>query len=312
MDNNQGFFSHEALIGDLSFHNLINESNFQQFMDIINGENTNPIDCLYNPNFDGDLMLNAHNNSSHCVSTPGHYLFDFNSTSTSSPNSILNTLQPSSGEVEERDEEENNGDGSSGTPTTKITKGDRSKTLVSERMRRGRMKEKLYALRSLVPNITKMDKASIVGDAVSYIQELQVRANTLESEIVALQPSLKGESGKFPGLVEDIKCNQVKEHEQCLHKKILQMNVFQVEERGFYVRVASNKGKGVAVALYKALESLTCFDIQSTNFTTVSETLVLTFTMNVRECGEEMNLTSLKLWLTGVLMNQGFEFSMIP
>ncbi|PKI64583.1 hypothetical protein CRG98_015015, partial [Punica granatum] len=40
------------------------------------------------------------------------------------------------------------------TPTKK-TKPDRSRTLVSERRRRGRMKEKLYALRALVPNITK-------------------------------------------------------------------------------------------------------------------------------------------------------------
>lgn len=43
------------------------------------------------------------------------------------------------------------------TPTTKKTsRVDRSRTLISERRRRGRMKEKLYALRALVPNITKV------------------------------------------------------------------------------------------------------------------------------------------------------------
>jgi len=39
---------------------------------------------------------------------------------------------------------------------TKKAKVDRSSTLVYEQRRRGRMKEKLYAFRSLVPNITKV------------------------------------------------------------------------------------------------------------------------------------------------------------
>lgn len=59
-------------------------------------------------------------------------------------------------------EEDNDGDDSSGrarTTTTKCTKKpkvDRSRALISERRRRGKMKEKLYALRALVPNITKV------------------------------------------------------------------------------------------------------------------------------------------------------------
>lgn len=61
----------------------------------------------------------------------------------------------------------------------------------------------------------------------------------------------------------------------------LQMDVFQVEERGFYVRLACNRGERVAVSLYKALESLTGFSIQSSNLATFSETFVLTFTLNV-------------------------------
>lgn len=54
-----------------------------------------------------------------------------------------------------------------------------------------------------------------------------------------------------------------------------------MEERGFYVRLVCNKGGGVALSLYKALESLTNFVVQSSNLATVSERFVLTFTLNV-------------------------------
>lgn len=59
------------------------------------------------------------------------------------------------------------------------------------------------------------------------------------------------------------------------------MDVFQVEERGFYVKIVSNKGKGVAVLIYRVLESLTSFNVQSSNLAASAENYVLTFTLHV-------------------------------
>lgn len=59
------------------------------------------------------------------------------------------------------------------------------------------------------------------------------------------------------------------------------MDVFQVEERGFYLKLVSNKGEGVAASLYEALESLTSFNVQNSNLVAESERFVLTFTLNV-------------------------------
>lgn len=60
------------------------------------------------------------------------------------------------------------------------------------------------------------------------------------------------------------------------------MDVFPVEEKEYYGRVASNKGEGVAVALHRALESLllSC-DIKSSNLSRDSHRFVLTFTIDV-------------------------------
>ncbi|KAK1388391.1 Transcription factor bHLH35 [Heracleum sosnowskyi] len=62
-----------------------------------------------------------------------------------------------------------------------------SKNIVSERNRRKKLNDRLYALRAVVPNITKMDKASIVKDAISYIQELQEQERRILGEIAQLE-----------------------------------------------------------------------------------------------------------------------------
>ncbi|CAL1404166.1 unnamed protein product [Linum trigynum] len=222
---------------------------------------------------------------------------------------------------------------SSGTTTTTTTtttaaggeqkrrKGDRSKTLISERRRRGSMKEKLYALRSLVPNITKMDKASIIGDAVSYMQDLQLRSKKLQSEVAGLEASLAAagstktaQFGSRPNQNIPRKPISNGSRSMITTKRILmQMDVYQVEERGYYVRLVCNKGEKVAISLYKALESLASFvDIQTTNLaTSASDKFILTFTLVDREIniqqGHQIDLPNLKNWVTNALLNQGFE-----
>ncbi|XP_010480459.1 PREDICTED: transcription factor bHLH13-like [Camelina sativa] len=52
----------------------------------------------------------------------------------------------------------------------------------AERQRREKLNQRFYALRSVVPNISKMDKASLLGDAVSYINELHAKLKVMEAE----------------------------------------------------------------------------------------------------------------------------------
>ncbi|XVF10310.1 hypothetical protein REPUB_Repub07fG0171600 [Reevesia pubescens] len=53
----------------------------------------------------------------------------------------------------------------------------------AERQRRERLNHRFYALRSVVPNVSKMDKASLLSDAVAYIKELRSKIDELEIKL---------------------------------------------------------------------------------------------------------------------------------
>ncbi|RWW60092.1 hypothetical protein BHE74_00032929 [Ensete ventricosum] len=52
----------------------------------------------------------------------------------------------------------------------------------AERQRREKLNNRFYALRSVVPNVSRMDKASLLADAVTYIQDLKAKVESLEAE----------------------------------------------------------------------------------------------------------------------------------
>lgn len=80
---------------------------------------------------------------------------------------ISTTPEVQNDDVREEDEEESSAT-TSEKKKMKSKRSDRATTLMSERRRRRGMKEKLYALRSLVPNITKV-RLSYFIIYVSYI-----------------------------------------------------------------------------------------------------------------------------------------------
>lgn len=64
-----------------------------------------------------------------------------------------------------------------GTPNEDLS----ANHVLAERRRREKLNERFIILRSLVPFVTKMDKASILGDTIEYVKQLRKKIQDLET-----------------------------------------------------------------------------------------------------------------------------------
>uniref|UniRef100_A0A0D9W3A5 BHLH domain-containing protein n=1 Tax=Leersia perrieri TaxID=77586 RepID=A0A0D9W3A5_9ORYZ len=156
-----------------------------------------------------------------------------------------------------------------------------SKNIVMERNRRKRLNKKLYELRAVVPNITKMDKASIVRDAIAHIEKLQEEERQLLEEISALQPAVvptagaavKEDDGVALPRLKRMRCTPRVDDSPPL--QILQLEVSKVGESTIAVSIRCAKTRDAMAKLCRAMELLR-LKVVSANAAAVDGTIVHT------------------------------------
>lgn len=166
--------------------------------------------------------------------------------------------------------------------------------------------------------VMQMDKASIIGDAMVYVQSLQDEENRLRNEISVLESSSSMSQGdKAFGVPIENNLLEAKQVVGCKKNqsqgKILNVTAHEVGEGRFNVRVECSEGGGVASALYGAVESLEyCIHVENSDFSFTSNRFVLTLSLNVQDSvsGEVMTTSSIKLWVMGALLKKGFGFEL--
>ncbi|KAJ4788360.1 basic helix-loop-helix (bHLH) DNA-binding superfamily protein [Rhynchospora pubera] len=189
-----------------------------------------------------------------------------------------------------------------------------SKNLVAERKRRKKLNDRLYMLRSLVPKITKMDRASILGDAIDYINELQKEVKELQDELEEASPDedaargsddnsncqgdqmpkqnvyLNGEdalnygndNAKNPADPTRKNRDQLSSNEEGGLEMEPQVEVRQVEGNEFFMQVLCERKRGGLVRLMEAMAALG-LEVTNANITSYKTLVLHVFRVTKRE-----------------------------
>ncbi|KAM1005025.1 hypothetical protein ACFX13_005190 [Malus domestica] len=125
----------------------------------------------------------------------------------------------------------------------------KSKNLVAERKRREKLSGRLLALRAL------MNKATIVEDAITYIQELQQKVNFLKDQLFEMEESSE----------ETLQPNKEETHAAEEMKKFgiqTEVNVTKIDGNKLWVKTVLEKKRG---GFTKLMEAMTGFGFELTD-----------------------------------------------
>ncbi|KAL9673742.1 hypothetical protein QQ045_030003 [Rhodiola kirilowii] len=136
-----------------------------------------------------------------------------------------------------------------------------AKNLEAERRRRKKLNERLYNLRALVPIISKLDKASILVDAIEYVKQLRKQVEELQEELeqdsdsdeFRSQVCEKGQNVHDPFATRA--CGADSSHEK-VQQMETEVEVTLVDRSKFFIRVFCEHKPGGFVRLLEALCSL--------------------------------------------------------
>ncbi|KAJ3674452.1 hypothetical protein LUZ60_005068 [Juncus effusus] len=147
--------------------------------------------------------------------------------------------------------------------------------IIAERRRREKLKQRFVELSSIIPCLTKTDKASILIDAVRYIKELEDKVKSLEAQNPkSIDSAVLVKTSSFSSRV-DHSCSSFTEPLPRIDVKLLANNML--------VNIHCENIKGVLVKILSEIEELN-FTVTHTNLMPFPGcTVFITLTAQIKE-----------------------------
>nr|XP_027192440.1 transcription factor bHLH18-like isoform X1 [Cicer arietinum]XP_027192441.1 transcription factor bHLH18-like isoform X1 [Cicer arietinum] len=172
--------------------------------------------------------------------------------------------------------------------------------IIAERIRREKISQQFIALSALIPNLKKMDKASVLGDAIKYVKQLKDQVKVLEEQSKRKQSvesivAVKKLSQLF--VDEDVSdtssycCNG--NSDETLKRNLLLPEVeARLSGKSVMIRILCEKDKVVMVNVYRAIEKFHLSVINASSFSFGSSVLAITI---IAQMEDEFNISVQKL-----------------
>ncbi|KAG6540851.1 hypothetical protein Mapa_017781 [Marchantia paleacea] len=159
--------------------------------------------------------------------------------------------------------------------------------IMAERKRREKLSQRFIALSAIVPGLKKMDKASVLGDAIKYVKQLQDRVKTLEENTpkkglrtVYTVKKQSRNASEEENTSENTTVTTVEDEEQTaeIEARMIEKNVL--------IKLHCEKKKGVLVKSLAELEKLHLVVVSANILSFSATALDLTFNAKVEEGSE--------------------------
>ncbi|GFZ18863.1 basic helix-loop-helix (bHLH) DNA-binding superfamily protein [Actinidia rufa] len=125
--------------------------------------------------------------------------------------------------------------------------------VMAERKRREKLSQRFIALSAIIPDLKKMDKASVLGDAIKYLKHLQEHVKLLQEQITkkSEESVVFVNNSQLSGDDDTSSCD---ENFDGRRKKALPEIEARISEKNVLIRVHCEKQKGFAVKLLSEIE----------------------------------------------------------